>query len=170
VVRVSAKKIAKIFPSLVALGACAESRPDAPAVRLVMADDSPPLVAYVSAARAWSPLGFVFSFDASGLPPCAPRWRETGEAECELTINIVRPPGLMETHGTSALADHRTQTIAIDRRKTHPLLLAYATAHEVGHLILGTGEHTRRGLMSGWNLSLSEEDRELACRQIAICL
>lgn len=69
-----------------------------------------------------------------------------------------------------AASDIDTRDIAIDTRVTDPVLLSVATAHEVGHVILFTKEHTTTGIMGGKTDHMSADDRALACRQIGICL
>jgi hypothetical protein len=44
----------------------------------------------------------------------------------------------------------RVERVASSSRSAAPVLLGRAIAHEVGHLLLGTGSHGARGLMREW--------------------
>jgi hypothetical protein len=45
--------------------------------------------------------------------------------------------------------DDRIRDAARDRHRAHEVVLAHAIAHEIGHVLLRTNAHSRRGLMSG---------------------
>lgn len=118
----------------------------------------------VPAPLAWEDLGFTFG-DA-GLDECAYGWYRDGEdAACQITIGVVRVPMLRERTGTNARTFRDQRRIEIDSR-LEGYDLDLAVAHEVGHVVLDTSEHTRTGIMSGGSVALSDDDRALACRTI----
>lgn len=134
----------------------------------VYADPDP---VYIAGARAWEELGFTVELESAGLPDCLAE-RDAG---CEIRISVARPPDLIETRGSDALSVVGLRQIAIDARVTDPGKLRVRVAHEVGHIILATGEHpelTRRGelsIMAGnWSL-VTELDRDFACRVAELC-
>jgi hypothetical protein len=156
--------------ALVVAGCTGGELPPVPYIQLVMVDDAAPLPEYITGAGAWSPLGFEVGFDPSGMPECDPDWYDSGELDCQITITVVRYPHLVERYGTLAISDRAARSIAIDARVEDSAELVQATAHEVGHIILHTGEHTSGGIMGGSSLTMDGVDRELACRQIHICI
>ena len=148
-----------------ALAGCSVDRPAAPYVRLVAdatADD-------VASASTWMPIGFDFSLDESGLDECAQRWYVDGVTDCQITIGIVHVPQLRERTGTNARTNRADRRVEIDSSLVG-FSLAVAVAHEVGHVVLDTAEHTRGGVMGGADVVLSTDDRALACRAIGICV
>ena len=155
--------------AIAVLAGCAE-RPEAPAVHVITLDGSDVLPVYVQGAAAWSPLGLDASTESSGLPECGLSWYVFGELQCEITIGIRRDPLLRESRGTNALSSRPERTITIDSDLTDPYALEIAIAHEAGHILLDTAEHTRGGIMGGASLSMADVDRELACRAIQICI
>ena len=42
---------------------------------------------------------------------------------------------------------HRVESLAVALACPHAVILGYAVAHEVGHLLLGTNSHPPRGIM-----------------------
>lgn len=154
-----------IVPTVLALVGCTVDRPVAPCVRLV-ADATTEDVAYAS---TWMPVGFDFSRDESGLDECAQRWYVDGITDCQITIGLVRVPQLRERTGTNARTSRADRRIEIDASMTG-FALAVAVAHEVGHVVLDTAEHTRGGVMGGADVILSVDDKALACRAIGICV
>lgn len=155
--------------TLVILAAGCAERPAAPAVRPIMLDASPMLDVYVSATEAWSPLGFDVSLNST-LSECGHSWYVFGEVDCEITIGIKRDPLLRERRGTDALTNRSMHIITIDADLVEPNALAIAMAHEAGHVLLDTAEHTQGGIMGGASSTMTAVDRELACRAISICI
>ena len=128
-----------------------------------------PLV--LDGARAWLPLGFTFSTDDVGLPTCRRDWhRASGVRGCQIVIFVVRDPALIERRGTDALSNRDASTVTIDSRVTDRDKLRTAAAHEVGHIILDTAEHTVGGIMGGASRYMHAVDKALACRSIGVCL
>lgn len=137
---------------------CTTEAPDAPNVALV-ADPVP-------APTAWESLGYTFD-PAADLPECDLHWRANTEPPCQITIGVVRVPMLRERAGTNARTFRDQRRIEIDSR-LEGYALELAVAHEVGHILLDTPEHTQTGIMSGSSLVLSADDRALACRTVGL--
>ena len=54
---------------------------------------------------------------------------------------------------------HRVESLAVELRGARDVLLGYALAHEIGHLLLGTNSHALNGIMRAhW----TEEELRLA--------
>lgn len=66
------------------------------------------------------------------------------------------------------MADRASDRVTIDSRVRGFELLVVA-AHEVGHVVLDTSEHTTCGVMGGQDVVLCGEDRALACRAAGLC-
>lgn len=145
------------------LVACSTPRPHAPYVHLVVPNGGPQLPAYLEAASAWEALGFTFGFADSGRTECDVAWWSERVPACQLTIGVIRDPQLRAVYGTNAMA------FLIDAALTGYTLLI-AVAHELGHVLLYTPEHTKTGIMSGGSVALDAADRALACRTIRRCL
>lgn len=143
-------------------------RPEAPDIAIVTWPGQPLLDTYSDGASVWSPLGFDVS--GSDLPECERHWYETGNVDCVITIGIRRDPMLREREGTNALSNRADRSITIDTSVTNAYDLTVAVAHEVGHIVLDTAEHTRGGVMGGASAQLEAVDYELACRAINICV
>ena len=111
----------------------------------------------------WEPLGTTFG-DA-GLDECYFDWYKIDETDCQITIGVVRVPMLRERAGTNARTFRDQRRIEIDSRLAG-IDLDYAVAHEVGHILLDTSEHTPTGIMSGYATEMSADDWALACRTI----
>lgn len=153
--------------TITACGATSET-PEAPYVRLVV-QDAPQDHAYVQAVSAWAPLGFEVGFEDSGMVECDFTW-PSETTDCQITIGIIRDPLLREKEGTNALSDRTGRFMKIDSEVTDPFGLAIAVAHEAGHILLDTAEHTQGGIMGGADCVMHDVDKELACRTIGICI
>lgn len=162
------------------LAACAtDAQPVAPHVGLYVVNSDPGRtvaqgsIEHLDGANAWAPLGFESAFEHGTYerPECGRHWFESDEerATCQITIGVVLVPNLIERRGTDALSNREERAIYLDTRLTGDQL-RIATAHEVGHVVLDTPEHTRTGIMSGQTWHLSDDDRDLACRTIGTCI
>lgn len=140
------------------VGCVASSEPDAPNVVLVADPVPPPL--------GWEALGFTFD-PAADLPECDLHWRADSEPPCQITIGVVRVPMLRERAGTNARTFRDQRRIEIDSR-LDGVALDFAVAHEVGHVLLDTSEHTQGGIMGGSSLTVTAQDRALACRTVGL--
>lgn len=117
----------------------------------------------VPAPHGWEPLGTTFG-DA-GLEECGFTWYKFDETDCQITVGVVRVPMLRERAGTNARTFRDQRRIEIDLR-LDGYALEVAVAHEVGHVLLDTAEHTPTGIMSGTTTEMSEDDWALARRTI----
>lgn len=172
-----------ILIALLSIAACADApRPDAPLVRLVVVNSDPgrtpaePRAEHIDGALAWSPLGFDVELEDGTYPltECQRRWYASASSDaraCQLTIGVVLVDYLIERRGTSALANRDERWIAVDTRLTG-YELTIAVAHEIGHVVLDAPneDHTPTGIMSGTTARMSDDDRDLACRNIRICI
>jgi hypothetical protein len=160
-----------IVVAVVLIAACGDNlRPDAPLVQLVPWPGQEIEQAYVDGARAWEPLGFDIQLKDDGLVECARRWYATGDTDCQITIGVKRDPLLREREGTDALSNRADRYVVLDGELTDYFRVITAIAHEVGHILLDTPEHTRGGVMGGSSWVLEPVDYELACRSIGICI
>lgn len=146
---------------------CVTAVPSLPEIRIAAVDGQEQLSEYQDGALVWSALGF--SVGNSSLPECERHWYETGNTECAITIRVTRDPLLREREGTDALSSREDRTIAIDSELTNQYNLIVAVAHEVGHIVLDTAEHTSGGVMGGASARLERVDYDLACRSIHVC-
>lgn len=159
---------------LTLLVGCATTEP-APHVRIAVVDAygySAQLPEYLEGARAWEPLGFDVAFGERGEHECPRRWYDGADVDCQITIELVRKPRLVETDGPLALSDIERRGVAIDPRVTERELLLTAVAHEVGHILLDTPMHTTGGIMGGqgWRMFAPWPDLQLACMTIGRCI
>lgn len=155
---------------LVVLVGCAVDVPELPEVQLVMWPGQPELAEYQDGACAWEPLGFAV-VGGSQRDECPRRWYSNPrETDCVITIGIKRESMLVEREGTTALSNRAERYIVIDDRVTNPYDLTLAVAHEAGHILLDTAEHTQGGVMGGSSTQLDQVDYELACAAIGVCL
>jgi hypothetical protein len=145
---------------VLAIAACAVERPAAPDVAIVTWPGQPHLPIYDAAVAVWSPLGFA-RVDSSELPECPRDWYVTGDVGCVITIGIKR-------EAINSQANRSERYVLIDSRTTNDLDLLVAVAHEVGHVVLDTPEHTHGGVMGGSSSQLTDADLELACRAIGL--
>jgi hypothetical protein len=137
---------------LVLLAACAPNYPDGPAVRVEPSG-------YEESVDVWNPLGFHLGDRGR---ECLKRWMDVPDTDCHITIHVYREDGLAET-GSAGLADRANRRVIIDSRWTGRFLV-HVGAHEFGHLLLNTGDHTTEGVMSSdGSVSLSDDDIALAC-------
>lgn len=150
---------------LVVLVGCADPSgpPSGPPVAIIPVDTDP-LPEYIAGPRAWEEIGFVVG-GPTDLSECPRRWYETGETDCQISITVVRGY-TRERYGSDAVSDIQTRGIFVDFRYTDPNLLLVAMAHEAGHILLDTREHTLGGIMGGATATVTPQDRELACSTI----
>lgn len=128
-------------------------------------------------ARAWESLGFELILDPmeqSVIPLCPGDWHVAGPYDCRLRVGVRQVPDSDLPPGTAAYADRATDVISIGDR-FHGRYLVHLAAHEVGHIILDTGEHlgpNTPGVMGQGNdlIELTDADLDLACRSIHLCL
>jgi hypothetical protein len=118
-------------------------------------------------ASVWNELGFAFSTDDRG-PECERRWYADGQFDCQVTIGFVAELYLEERVGRVAYAD-RANRIAHYDANLDGFTLCIAIAHETGHILLDSDEHTNGGVMGSLDCALADVDRELACRSIGAC-
>lgn len=143
------------------LRASNEGKPIAPFIRIAHEHTTE----VDAALRAWTPLGFRIG---STSVPCPLGWHSGDDPNCEIAINLTIVEGLRETHGTDALASRSDRYIAIDAHVPGRFRQTLALAHEIGHVVLFTQEHARRGIMGGTDVRLSDDDRVLACRTVGL--
>lgn len=157
--------------ALIALAACAVD--ERAHVRVVVAVDAPELAEYVDGANAWSQLGYLASFDATGLPECADV-RDAFDGACEVVVYVAR--GLVIENfgaaGVTARDNEGRRVSQLDVRYTGLELVALA-AHELGHSLLDTHEHVAdsRAVMfhASSNWTPQPDDYALACSSIGVC-
>lgn len=137
------------------------------AIRLVIVGDEPRDV-YLQGARAWAELGLEVGFAGPGpMAECPRKWRDS--PPCQITVGIVRDPNVRRDLGSNAATDRELRRIRIDASVTNKIDLLIAVAHEVGHVVLDTAEHTAGGVMGGADFVLHDVDRALACEAIGAC-
>lgn len=120
------------------------------------------LAEYGAGVEVWSPLGFSVR-EESALVECPRRWYDDGVTNCVITIGVKR-----ERTNTQASRDERY--MIIDERTVGEYDLVLAVAHEAGHILGDTAEHTETGVMSGTSARLSDDDRDLMCRSVGLCI
>lgn len=157
-----------------ALAGCTTTEP-APHVRIAVVDAfgySEQLPEYLEGTRAWEPLGFDVAFGGRSDHECPRRWYDGTDVDCQITIELVRVPHLVETEGSKALSEIARRGIKIDTRVIDRVELLGAVAHEVGHILLDTPRHTTGGIMGGqgWQMLAPWPDLELACMTIHRCV
>lgn len=150
--------------------ACVDPTPQLPTVRLVTWQDQPELAEYVDGARAWDALGFTVATVPLELDECDRDWHVQSVTDCIITIGVKRDPMLRIREGTNALANISERHMTIDASVVDRFQLLTAVAHEAGHILLDTPEHTQGGVMGGASWSLEAVDYELACDTIGVCL
>lgn len=168
-------KRATLF-ALVLAGCAVDAPLVGPVVTLAVPPGEPMLDAYVDGALAWRELEFDVQTEPSTLPQCAYAWytvddthrARTGFA-CQINIGFVRDPRLREDTGSNARADRVNRVVLIDADVTDYYELLRASAHEVGHIVLDTSQHTIGGVMGGSGWNLEPVDFALACETIHRC-
>lgn len=136
--------------------------PDLPTVQVTGIDPA-------LGADVWGAIGFTFD-SAPDLPDCPSDWYDAAvPSPCRIWIQVSVLPDLRERYGTNALSDRANRLVALDTSLTG-LDLCVALAHEVGHVLLDTPEHTRGGVMGGVDCVLAPVDYDLACREIGACV
>lgn len=118
----------------------------------------------------WQRLGFKVQLEGTTtLPRCPNLWyKQTPQlTSCAIEIGVVRERGLMLNYQAMGQADRVTDTIRVDSSLIN-FDLMHVIAHEVGHILMNTGEHTLDGVMvsGGWKWWLSDADKALACKTI----
>jgi hypothetical protein len=150
-------------------GGCALDVAPQPVVHLRAFDGQALLSSDVEGARAWEAIGFEVVTEASGLPRCERRWYDADDRACELPITIERSALVLPMLGTQAFANRGTRHVLIDTSVTDELALLVIAAHEVGHIVLDTEQHTEGGVMGGAASTLQHVDYALACSAIGVC-
>ncbi len=120
----------------------------------------------VASCNVWgSYLGLSCGFESSDQVECNRAWRHEGQI-CQLTLGLRFETGLAKSIGHRAESDRDLRLARFDASLlAGPRLdLQIAVAHELGHLILDTAEHTTTGVMAGTDVMLSAEDRALVQR------
>ena len=159
-----------VLVALMSCAACADvDVPELPELHIVTWQDQPLLDEYSDGASVWRPLGFRIT-TAPSRPECVRDWYVQGDYDCTITIGVQRDPLLRERAGTNALSNRAERSIVIDSELTNAYDLTLAMAHEVGHIVLDTAEHTSGGVMGGASAVLTSVDYEFACRAIGVCL
>lgn len=163
---------------LSACAACATEAPapiyDLPRVAVYLDEDTPLDVdAVMEGAALWNDLGFdVVAYDpAARMRQCPNRWYELGDVDCELGAYIQAADDLGPAVLGETIRDLRQIWIRSDIQD--PTLVV---AHELGHLVLDTGEHLEgddRGVMATSTATavfeITEADRGLVCNAIGAC-
>lgn len=155
--------------TLFVLVGCADTPPSAPTVVIHDLGGDPSVrPTYLQAASGWAPLGFEFTFDDPDLPECN-HWQAGQPTNCSIITYLFRVDNLSDVDGAiRAVTDPNTRAISIDS-SVAGFDLEIATAHELGHVLLETGEHTIGGIMGGSDASMWDVDYALACQSIGIC-
>lgn len=121
------------------------------------------------AVDAWRELGFQITVgDPGAAPACAQRWFAHDDV-CEIRVRVrAVGPEQLAADGVGRAVRGLGEVWILDGTARPDLVLA----HELGHILLDTGEHVSRGLMSANTANitpnLTAEDRALACRVAAI--
>ncbi len=119
----------------------------------------------------WQGMGFIPRLENEPKAPLCPNdWykRRPQVTNCMIRVGIVRQQGLMASDGAMGNADRVTDTIRVDASLKR-FDLIHVVAHELGHVLMNTIEHTSKGVMlsGGWEWVLSAQDKALACKTIA---
>lgn len=122
---------------------------------------------YQRYAMPWEEIGFSV-VGSSELERCPRPWLYGMNPDCQIPIVVTVFPRLLEVEGTLAMTRQTEREIVLDDDLAE-INLPVAIAHETGHIVLATGEHTHGGIMGGASLYVTEEDRALACRAIGVC-
>jgi hypothetical protein len=172
----------KSLACLLALAACAEEPAHDRQPVVVIYHDGAARPEYLAGASAWEPLGFEFVLGSDVpmgerlAPECGRQWFQEGCHDCQITLSFIIDPLLYERSGYDAAAVRDSRAAYFDEMlltSDTPAASSYlkvAVAHEVGHLILDTAEHTEGGIMGGAVAAMRDVDYALACRAIGVCL
>lgn len=146
---------------------CTTDVPEQPYVTFAPKDG--PLPEYDDAIDIWSSLGFRAA-PPEGTPPCEHNWYDIDQTECTIRVSLER--GDLSYFGIWGFTI-REEGLVMIHSKLVGDELTFAVAHELGHVLLDSGEHLmgdERGIMSGvTTLRLSDDDRALACRVRGFC-
>lgn len=151
---------------VVAAPACGDNTwPALPRVVLTFDDWGPEIA---EDAEVWEQIGFdVVTDDPGQQPVCAQRWYDYEWDGCEIRVRIKAASQLDDGAVGRALRGLGEIWI-LDTTQRPGLVLA----HELGHIVLNTGEHVDEGLMSATTVSitfeLTDEDLALACKAAGI--
>lgn len=134
--------------------------------------------------QTWSELGFVGTLDDPGLPECDRTWySDWFESMCQITLDVRFVDRLSDDDvgGEEVLGkvDFETRVVLINTSEKGDAL-THVMAHEVGHILLDAmhlesylEQEGYVGIMSWmptWLLEPTEDDFELACRSIGVCI
>lgn len=142
-------------------------------VHVVVAVDAPELAEYVDGANAWSRLGYLASFDATGLPDCADV-RDAFDGSCEVVVYVARGR-VVENYGAAGVTsrDSEGRRVSILDVRYSGLELVALAAHELGHSLLDTSSHVADPAAVMFHASVSwtpqPDDYALACSSIGVC-
>src|SRR5690606_27993297 len=103
---------------------------------------------------------------------CPRDWYARGETDCTITVHLSLWPRFRERYGMDGAADRATRGIVIDDRYSGALL-HHLVAHELGHVLLDTGHHHERGILSSLGTAdtvATRADYALACKSIGVCV
>ncbi len=135
----------------------------------------------VIAADGWNKLGFVVDTATSGLEECSEDWTSNW-GDCQITLTFVNVPGLFQMPATDGHlighADRATRVINFDGDYlVNPDKLLHVLRHESGHLLLNCDHLDPRksgvmdwGLLNTWIIEPTQDDYDLACKKIGICI
>lgn len=135
--------------------------------------------------EAWSALGFNAELEDPGLPECSRTWYSDwfGPSPCQITLVIERVDGLTDDDvgGGEVLGkiDFDTRSVSVSTA-VRGEQLEHVMAHEVGHVLLDAmhlesylDQDGYDGVMSWmptWHIEPTEDDYEMACRRIGVCV
>jgi hypothetical protein len=103
--------------------------------------------------RPLGPTDFLFSF-VEQVQSLSPRVREN-------TLGFAMVPDAGGQGDRAYISNRHARATARHCERSPEMILGLAAAHEIGHLLMGSGEHSRSGLMrAGWDA----EDLERAAR------
>lgn len=125
------------------------------------------VVDYDDSCEAWSPLGF--RCDRVDVPRCDQGWSYGDDPDCLFDVGVKRQPNLVETDGTLAYSNRSGRFMVVDSDMGDAYHLRIAVAHELGHIILDTSQHTQGGIMGGSSDVMLDVDYWLACDEIGVC-
>ena len=148
-----------------AIAGCAPERPG-PAIRL----DIDPAIApaqselIADGAYSWRAVGFL-----------AEPWDDFEPDDAQVWVKVrAASPGQLNGNPGGAIRDLGLILLDLDVIGSDPWALRSAAAHELGHILLDTGEHLAPGVagvmaLSGGTTVLSDADYALACAVAELC-